>query len=82
MINNKLTDLIIKARLDSGLSQAEIAKKLSVTPQFVWLAENNRCRIPNAFIFKLSKVTKLNLISVKKIMLDEFKNQLDNDFSE
>lgn len=73
----KLRRLIKNFRKQLGLTQGELAKKLTVKQNYIWMIENGRASPGRSFILNFAELTGLNpryilniLISDKKLILE------------
>lgn len=68
---SRVGEKIKKARLDSGLTQKVLAKKLGVAEKFINEIEMGRKVAPESFITKVSKVLNSDFNDVNMVVTDE-----------
>lgn len=77
----KTGELIKKARMKKGLTQAELAKKLGYSiPQFISLIENGHSKVPLSIVKELVNILKIPKSSLIKALIVEYKKEVDKAF--
>ena len=77
-----IADMIRKARLKKGMSQLDLAKSVNTSLQFIWIIEHGRSKVPLATIGPLCDILELPKRKIYLLLLNEFKDELDEAFGE
>jgi transcriptional regulator with XRE-family HTH domain len=74
-----IAELVRRKRAETGLSQAEVARKVGYKlrcGQFISNIEREKCSIPLNKINKYSEVLRVSREEIKKAILQDFKDHL------
>lgn len=73
---NRVSESVKKARLDNGISQKQLAKKLGVSESFINEVESGRKVINEATIIRLQNILKVNLNDINMYEEDNVREKV------
>lgn len=73
---------LVTIRSCLNMSQSELAKKLSVSPQFISAIENKKKKLSPNLIYKMYNLNLINQAKRDKLLLDYYLIKVPNDLRE
>ena len=73
---------LVTIRSCLNMSQSELAKELSVSPQFISAIENEKKKISPNLIYKMYNLNLINKAKRDKLLLDYYLIKVPNDLRE
>lgn len=73
---------LVTIRSCLNMSQSELAKELSVSPQFISAIENEKKKISPNLIYKMYNLNLINQAKRDKLLLDYYLIKVPNDLRE